>query len=322
MPWKFEQRSPTPQRHRRTRMGRAQDVLAALASPFVMCAAVCLGGCSPLTAYNALAPADLGGHLATSDIAYGQDPRQRLDVYVPSAPVTAAPVAVVFYGGSWNSGRKEDYAFLGKALAARGIVTIVADYRLVPQVRFPAFLDDGASVVVWAHHNAQKFGGDPGRLFLVGHSAGAYNAVMIALDRRYLGHLGSSPAIIKGVAALAGPYDFLPLDVDSTLAAFGKASDLAATQPVNFVSREAPAMLLATGADDTTVYPRNSHQLADRLTRAGAKVIVRSYPGVGHVGILLALSVPFRGQAPVLDDVTRFVGGRAWSSPDTIGDIK
>ena len=278
-----------------------------ISSAALACLSAVLAGCSPLSAYNALAPADTGVTVTKTGIAYGSHPRQKLDVYVPDRSSTAAPVVVIFYGGSWNSGNKEDYAFLGKAIASRGFVAIVADYRLVPEVRFPAFIEDGAAAVVWAHRNAQNFGGDPSKLFLLGHSAGAYIAAMVALDKTYLNKADSSPAIIKGVAGLAGPYDFLPLDVGVAKDAFGRAKNLAATQPVNFATPQAPAMFLATGAADTTVQPRNTYALAERLKQAGTAVVVRSYPDVTHVGILLALSLPFRHQAPVLDDVANFV---------------
>lgn len=266
-----------------------------------------LSACSPLTAFNAVAPADGGADLAQSGIAYGPLPRQKLDVYTPEAKSGTYPVVVVFYGGSWNSGRRQDYEFLGRALASRGFVAIVADYRLVPEIRFPVFLEDAARAVVWAHGNAQNFGGDPGRFFIFGHSAGAYIAAMVALDGQYLKAAGGNTSIIKGVAALSGPYDFLPLDVESTKAAFGQAADLSLTQPINFVTAAAPPMLLATGADDTTVRPRNTKALADKLTRAGVPVTTHYYPGISHVGMLLALSVPFRRNAAVLDDVAAFI---------------
>ena len=270
------------------------------------------GGCTPLSLYNRLTPSDADAVLAKADVPYGQHPRQRLDVFRPDVgqPRTreAAPVVVIVYGGSWNSGRKEDYSFLGKAFAARGFVAMVIDYRLVPEVRFPKFLDDCALATHWAHTHAAAFGGDPQRVFLLGHSAGAYNAAMIALDGRYLTAAGSRPSIIRGVAALAGPFDFLPLDVASTQAAFGAAADLNQTQPVNFASSAAPPMFLATGDDDDddTVKPRNTRALAQKLTAAGAKVTVKTYPGIGHAGIMLALSRSLRGRAPVLDDVTAF----------------
>ena len=190
----------------------------------IILAGLIVSACSPLTAFNAIVPADRGAELAQSGVAYGPLPRQTLDVYKPEGKSGPYPVIVVFYGGSWNSGRRQDYAFLGRALASRDFVAVVADYRLVPEIRFPVFLEDAASAVVWAHQNAQNFGGDPGRLYLFGHSAGAYIAAMVALDGQYLKAAGASPAIIKGVAALSGPYDFLPLDVDSAKAAFGCSS--------------------------------------------------------------------------------------------------
>ena len=269
--------------------------------------ALAFSGCSPLAAYNAVIAKDERAELVASNVAYGLHPRQRLDVYVPSTRVDAAPVILVLYGGSWNSGRKEDYSFLGRALSSQGFVTVVADYRLVPEVRFPAFLEDSAAAATWAYKNANKFGGDPAKLFLFGHSAGAYNAVMIALDNRYLRKAGLDTPVIRGVVALAGPYDFLPLDLDVTRAAFGNAQDQAATQPINVVAAKAPPMFLGTGVDDTTVYPRNTYRLAEKLRDFGTNVSVKSYSDVGHVGILLALSRLFRHQAPVLRDVTDFV---------------
>jgi acetyl esterase/lipase len=266
-----------------------------------------LAACAPLTAFNALAPADRGARLARADIPYGALPRQKLDVYVPDAPVKSTPVVVIFYGGSWNSGSKDDYGFLGKALASRGFVAIVADYRLVPAVRFPSFLDDAALAIKWARDHAAEFNGDSTQLFLLGHSAGAYIAVMVALDGRYLRAVGADPTMVRGVAGLAGPYDFLPLDVASTVAAFGQEKDLARTQPINFVTTHSPPMFLATGTDDTTVYPRNSFGLANRLKKAGVGVTLKTYTGLGHVDILLAISVTFRGKAPVLDDVASFI---------------
>ena len=265
---------------------------------------------APMTAFNAVVAADGGAVLAASSVAYGPLKRQTLDVYTPAGRTGSHAVVVVFYGGSWNSGRRQDYAFLGKALASRGFVTVIADYRLVPEVRFPAFLEDGARAVLWAHQNAGEFGGDTSRLFLFGHSAGAYIAAMIALDGQYLKAAGSSPAIIKGVAALAGPYDFLPFETSSAKAAFGQARDLSLTQPVTFVSSAAPPMFLATGADDTTVRPRNTRALAEKLSQAGVPVTVKIYPDIGHIKILLALSRPFRSIAPVLDDAAQFMAQR------------
>jgi acetyl esterase/lipase len=265
-----------------------------------------LGDCSALTTFNTLTPVDSGARLAGADIAYGEEARQRLDVYVPERAEARAPVIVFFYGGGWDSGRKDDYAFVGKALAAQGFATVIADYRLVPEVRFPAFVEDGAKAIRWTHDHIAEFGGDPRRIYLLGHSAGAYNAAMLSLDAHYLRQAGLRADAVRATAALSGPYDFLPLSVDSTVAAFGQAKDLVATQPINFASRAAPPMFLATGDQDTTVYPRNTTGLAARLRAAGAEVEEKTYPGVTHAGMVLALSRPFRGDAPVLADVVAF----------------
>lgn len=262
--------------------------------------------CSPsLGAFDALAPRDGGVRRVVRDAAYGREPRQRVDVYAPAAAPGPAPVVVFFYGGSWSSGSKDDYNFMGAALASRGFVTAIPDYRLVPEVRFPSFVEDCAAAVRWVEQNAAAHGGDPQRIVLVGHSAGAYNAIMLALDPRYLRHAGAST--VRGAVGLAGPYDFLPFDVDATRNAFGQAPDAAQTQPVTFARADAPPLLLLWGDADTTVGPRNLEGLARAMRAAGGAVETTIYPGVDHVGIMLAMSRPFRGRAPVLADVTTFV---------------
>jgi acetyl esterase/lipase len=269
-----------------------------------------LAGCAPLAVLDRVAPKDAGGVLLAADAAYGSDPRQRLDVYGPEAPGRPRPVILFVYGGSWSSGSRHDYSFVGRALAARGYTVVVIDYRLVPQVRFPGFVEDVASALRWTRDTIARYGGDPARIGLLGHSAGAYNVMMATLDRHYLRDVGLPRTTIRAAAGLAGPYDFLPLDADATKAAFGAAADLSQTQPITFARRDAPPIFLATGDADTTVYPRNTHRLAAELRAAGAPVEERTYPGVGHPGILLALSLPFRGKAPVLDDVDAFFRAR------------
>lgn len=260
--------------------------------------------CSPLRTFDALVPKDGGVVVSARDIAYGDGPRRRLDVYAPRAPSKCPrPVIVFFYGGSWNSGTKAGYSFVGRALAARGFVTVIPDYRLVPEVRFPDFLRDNAAAVRWTRANVDRYGGDPARLILAGHSAGAYDAAMLALDPQWLG--ADRPAV-KGWAGLAGPYDFLPFDQTVTRATFGDAPDPRATQPLTFASAGDPPALLATGDRDTTVLPRNSDALAARLAAAGVRVERRRYARLGHVGMVTALARPFRKRAPVLDDLTSF----------------
>jgi acetyl esterase/lipase len=262
--------------------------------------------CTPLDAFNKVIPYDEGSVQIAQNVAYGPNKRQQLDIYGPRDLRKSAPVVVFYYGGSWNSGRRQDYAFVGHALAAEGFVTVIPDYRLVPAIAYPVFLEDCASALAWVHREIEIHGGDASRLFLVGHSAGAYNAMMLATAGELLAPHGLTSAEIAGVAALAGPYDFLPLRYRATKQAFAGVSDLQATQPINRLTAEAPPLFLASGADDTLVEPRNSAVLAQRAREIGVPVVEKSYPGVGHAGLLLALAQPLREHAPVLANMLSF----------------
>jgi len=260
--------------------------------------------CSPLKVFNAVMPKDGGARLVVRDAAFGPDPRQRLDIYAPRAPSrTARPIIVFFYGGSWNSGTKSGYAFVGRALASRGFIVAIPDYRLVPQVRYPVFLKDNAAAVRWVRTHSTDFGGDPDRVLLAGHSAGAYDAAMLALDPRWL---GADRKAVRGLIGLAGPYDFLPFDGPVVRQTFGSARDPVETQPIHHAGRDDPPAFLATGDEDDTVRPANSDSLAARLQAAGIAVERRRYPKIGHAGLVTAIAKPLRGRAPVLDDMTAF----------------
>lgn len=216
----------------------------------------------------------------------------------------ARPVVIFFYGGSWNSGSRSGYTFVGRALAARGFVTVIPDYRLVPEVRYPAFVEDGAAAVRWTEAHAVEYGGDPKRIVLVGHSAGAYIAAMLAVDDRWLGNARSS---VRGFVGLAGPYDFTPFDVPVAKAAFGAWPRPEETQPVTWAGPGDPPTLLLVGSTDRLVEPRNSERLASRLRNAGVPVELKRYPGVGHVGVVTSIAKSFRSRSPTLDDMTRFI---------------
>ena len=261
------------------------------------------GACSPLGAFNAAMPKDGAARLAASGVQYSEGPRRRLDVYVPRRTADARPVIVFFYGGSWNSGDRRGYGFVGKALAARGFVTVIPDYRLVPEVTYPGFVEDAAAAVRWVRATAKAYGGDGERIVLAGHSAGAYIAAMLAVDARWL---GKDRAAVRGLAGLAGPYDLAPFDVASSQAAFGRWPNAAETQPVTHADASAPPALLLTGADDTLVRSRNSEALAAKLREAGVAAELKLYPDVAHIGILTAIAKPFRGKAPVVADVADF----------------
>ncbi|MEI6486323.1 MAG: alpha/beta hydrolase [Sphingomonadales bacterium] len=262
--------------------------------------------CSPLAALNGLnrlTPGDGGVRQLVEGASFGSDARQRLDVYAPEQAAGPLPVIVFIYGGSWNSGLRDGYGFAARALAARGFVVVVPDYRLVPQVRWPAFVADGAAALNWTVANIAAHGGDPARIAVMGHSAGAHIALLLALHRQW-----GVADHIKAAVGLAGPYDFLPfLPGGAADAALGNAADLRDTQPISFARKDAPPLLLLHGDKDTTVLPRNSLRLANAVNDLGGQAQVTVYPGVTHIGILLALSKPFRGKAPVLADATAFL---------------
>lgn len=268
--------------------------------------AACLAACSPIKVLNALTPSNT--FTKTAAIAYGDDSRQKLDVYRPAPASSNAPVVVFFYGGSWNSGSRDDYGFVGEALASRGIVVVIADYRLYPQVRYPAFLQDGARAVAWTHQHIADYGGDPQRLYLMGHSSGAYNAAMLALDARWLEHVNLSPSMLKGWIGLAGPYDFLPIENPEVKPVFFFPDSPPDSQPINHVSAGAPPSLLMASTDDKLVNPsRNTGGLANTLRAAGVPVEIFYFGKTNHQTLVAALSKPLRWLAPVLDRVTAFI---------------
>lgn len=258
-----------------------------------------------LRTFDTFVPKDAGGERVAEGVAYGVHPLQQLDIYAPTqAPDNLRPVLFWLYGGSWNSGTRSGYSWLGRALAAQGFVVVIADYRLVPEVRFPRFVEDSAAAFRWVRGNIGEYGGDGTRIVVGGHSAGAYNAAMLAHDPQWL---GDDRAAVAGFVGLAGPYDFYPFDTDSTIAAFGQWPEPLETQPVTYADETAPPALLLTGDIDTTVKPRNSEALLARLTDAGVEAEMLRYEGIDHVEIITAISRPFRDEAPVLEDISRFV---------------
>lgn len=238
-------------------------------------------------------------------IPYAGGPRGKLDVYVQQNPRGNAPVAMFIYGGAWSRGERWEYEFVGRALASRGFVTVIPDYRLVPDVTYPAFLYDVAVAAKWVQDNIATFGGTPDKLFLGGHSAGAYNAVMLGLEPSFLREAGvTSP--IRGVAGLAGPYDFYPFEFEDVRAAFGYAANPEGTQPVRMVTQNAPPMFLATGNLDLIVKTDNTTTLAARLRENMVPVDERYYEGIGHMEIVTSMGAMMRWRAPVLDDMVNF----------------
>ena len=242
-------------------------------------------------------------------IRYGEHPAQKLTVhrFKYFEMNETRPVLVFFHGGSWRSGDPEDYNFVGRNFASRGMIVVNAGYRLGKDGRWPAMLEDSAAAVAWVHENIADYGGDPDRIYLMGHSAGAYNVVMLALDRQWLEREGLGDSAVQGVIGLSGPYDFYPFARDSTRDAFGGAPDPKATQPINHARDDAPPLLLVHGEQDTLVKPRNTRALTKALEQAGNTVSARYYPEMDHNAPLLALASPWLSRRDVADTVAEFV---------------
>jgi acetyl esterase/lipase len=271
--------------------------------------ALFLAGCERLGFLAANVPAAFGSYKRHANIAYGPDPLQRLDVYVPeSAALEPRPVVVFWHGGRWREGDKADYRFVGAALAESGYVVLVANYRHYPQVKMPGFMHDAALAALWAATHANEFGGAPERLYLMGHSAGAHLAALVTLDPRYFAAAGRAAPHIAGVIGLSGPYDFLPLLEPGDQDMFGPPPLYPLSQPINFVRADSPPMLLLQGLNDETVRPKNSRNLATALRALGVPVTLKLYPKVSHADTVAALTALLRGRAPTLADIRAFVG--------------
>ena len=283
--------------------------------PIVLAALLTLGACSPFTILNG--PIDGDGYTVRPGIPYGPEARNSLDVYAPKQRTGPVPVVVFFYGGSWRRGNRASYLFAADALAGRGYVAIVPDYRVYPNVRFPAFVEDVARAVRWALDHAAELGGDPDRLFLMGHSAGAHIAAMLTLDERYLAGQGVPAKSIRGTIVMAGPLAFYPSRTRSIAPIFAHLADENAARPVAFVDGDEAPLLLLHGKDDRTVRVSNTIALAKAVRDAGGRVRQIIYPGVGHIGIVSALARSFRDIAPVLRDTAAFIDGQG--SPSAVG---
>ncbi len=297
---------------------KLQTVLAvsgALVLALVLASALLVAGLlwRPLLPINLLAAID--SRRTAQGLPYGTAPRQVYDLYTPDAasrPAAGWPLVVFIYGGSWNRGERGEYRFVGEALAQRGVLAMVIDYRLHPEVRYPEFVRDSAAAVALALRQAGTWGADPRRVLVMGHSAGGYNAAMVALDARWLAAAGHSPAELAGWIGLAGPYEFLPIKTPEVQRAFDHPNVPADSQPIHHAAGgRLPALLLAARTDTLVDPQRNSGQLAAALQAAGQAVTLRDYDRVNHLSLVGAIAAPLRWLAPVLDDVVAFVESQA-----------
>ena len=264
---------------------------------------------SPLGWLDFLVPKDGNSRQTATAIKFGPDPKHLLDLYAPKGKAGRLPLLIFSYGGGWDSGTRTEYSFAGRAFAALGFLVAIADYRVFPEVRFPGFMEDLGAAASWLLAHVEEYGGDPDRVFLAGHSAGAYNAVMLALQPERFGAPGLRGRV-EAVVGLSGPYDFYPFDVKQSIDAFGQYPEPLTTQPINLVTPEAPPMFLAHGVADTTVGDYHTVRLAAKLRENGVPVVERHYPGLRHEQPVLGLMRPFRGLWPVWRDVSGYLRER------------
>lgn len=275
--------------------------------------AVLSTACSPLAPVNLLVPDDT--YILLPDQAYGENDRQKLDVYMPLEGVAEAPVVVFFYGGSWRNGDRADYAFVGEALASRGIITVVADYRVYPEVTYPAFVEDSAAATAWVRKQQDTWQTRRQPLFVMGHSAGAYNAAMLALDERWLGEHGMSPQHLAGWIGLSGPYEFLPIINPDVKPIFHHPDTPETSQPYYHAGPQSPPALLMAATPDKLVDPqRNTGQLTEKLRSAGTAVETHYYESLHHLTIIVVMADPLQWWEPVVDQVQEFVMRHSSSS--------
>ena len=267
-------------------------------------AAALASACSPFAAINLLVPKS--GYAVHRDLAFGRDPRQKLDIYVPAGARGPMPVLLFLYGGGWQAGSRTDYRAFGQAFTSAGIVVAVADYRLYPQVKFPGFVEDAAGALAFLHDHVADYGGDPNRIFVSGHSAGAYNVVMMASEPKFIEARGGRPGWIRGVIGMSGPYDFLPMSDPVYVDMFHGTNNLD-SMPTNHVNGVRQPMLLATGTADTTVDQGNTDRMSNKLRSFGSEVKVIKYKGTGHVGVILSLVPGFRKMTSLRQDMIDFI---------------
>ena len=264
--------------------------------------------CSPIKVLNSLVPEN--GYELVSAVEYGTNARQKLDIYLPKATEKSTAlkkVIIFYYGGNWDSGEREDYKFAAEALVNHGYIVVIPDYRIYPEVLFPALMADPVSAAKWVKTNIKKYNGDANKVFLAGHSAGAHMAVMMAINPEYLAEASLKPNDFAGVIGLAGPYDFLPLKSERLKVIFGPEAQQSKSQPINFVDGKNPPLFLAVGMKDNTVWPRNTINLAKKIKEKNGLVEVHEFASYGHVDMVAKLAKPLRGNGELLKSVITFI---------------
>ncbi|MBB3107876.1 acetyl esterase/lipase [Psychrobacter luti] len=249
-----------------------------------------------------------GGVGVSKNILYGDEPNQDLDIYYPK-PLTKAmksknvtddnaindsyPMVVFVHGGSWESGNKDEYAFVGQSLAQAGYVTAVINYRKAPEHVYPDYVQDAAQAIAWSYNNAKSLHADPKRLAVIGHSAGAFNAVAAVANEDFLAPYGVKPKDIAAVIGIAGPYSY-DFRKFSSRTAFGPDETPETVMPDRQIKGKQPPYLLLTAEKDKVVHVTNTIKMTQALKVAGVKVETGEIAGASHATSIGAMAPPLR----------------------------
>ncbi len=263
-----------------------------------------LTGCEKSALFTVNSLARFGDYSLTSDVRYGPDKINRLDIYQPE--YSSKGTIIFFYGGCWGACQtlpKEQYRFVAQTLAEQGYNVVIADFRLYPNALFGEIMDDAVAVVDWTVKNIEFYGAQNNQVTLMGHSSGAHIAAMLTTNADYLGaDLYSS---VNGFIGLAGPYQF-KFDQPYQYELFANfAYD--ETQPSFFVDGSEPPMLLLYGKEDKKVHIRNINAMRNALEANDGRFEAILYDDVNHAEIVAALSIPLRKRYSVTDDIINFL---------------
>ncbi|MBC2665156.1 alpha/beta hydrolase [Novosphingobium flavum] len=261
------------------RFGRWPALSAAALVAAALVAAIGLRGAFRIDRNQAAEPmSDLAVH---RDIAYAPGDRRALDIYAPARPGPPRAVIVYLYGGAWTSGAKAQYAWVGAGLARQGYVAVIPDYRIYPPATWPSFLQDSARALAFVKAHIAQYGGDPAKLVLVGHSSGAFNALSLAVEPRWLDEAGlDARRDLKAVIGLSGVYNMLPLHGENENAIFAPSTGYAEMK--HHVDGKSPPLLLLVGAADRIAGREESEQMAARVREKGGAAELIVYPGLQH----------------------------------------
>jgi acetyl esterase/lipase len=261
-----------------------------------------------------LAAAGLGQMRGELDIAYGDGgDQQKLDLYLPAKKGFAT---VMFtYGGGWRSGGRKSVTDIGKKLQTLGFGCALISHRLAPTHKFPAQIEDVAAAFAWLKKNIAAKGGDPGRMYVMGHSSGAHLTLLLAADPKYLMKHGLSPADIRAVIALSTPVDLEPRASgkgfgDALMA--GKGADVFSrdpaimkdASPLQHVSGKLPRTLLIVGERDFPMLEGDAKAFSEKAKKSGVSVALFLAKDADHMDVVRQL---VRDDSAVLNRVLAFL---------------